>query len=789
VTTEADQEGTLDTVRTITRQMACPGGVQWSAFYLGFLPEETVQILAEHLDQCADCSARLLDLEGQKDELVQELGRPPEEDPYAKESDCREALTRLRDLCREVPAHQADGEILPVPRQVGPYRLLRKVGAGSMGTVYQARHERLNSLVALKIMSNRRVNDPHAVARFRREIEVIGRLDHSNIIRSIDAGEADDVLYLAMEFVEGIDLARLVQVLGPLHFADACELVHQAALGLHHAHLHGLVHRDVKPSNILLGRDGQVKVLDLGLALPSADAVVEYALTSSGQILGTFDYMAPEQCRNAHAVDARTDIYSLGCSLYHLLAGHVPFAGSRYQAPQHKLWAIAYETPPSLGIVRADLSPELDVLIGRMLAKDPTARFASAKEVAEALVPFAAGSDLRGLFAGLELIPEPAAEHGQPKSVLTTIRPRIGEAFVLMRVLLPVVASLLLVGIVLSAVHRFTSSVSLVPRSDEPSGVGKVPEVVAKSGPEQPVPPAAPIPQVYPAALFVFEERGAGAKEMGQKVTDLLFAKLSNEGTLALVDREDLGKTLAEAELNLSGAVKPAEISRVGQLTGAKILVTGSIIHLDKKMYLVAKIIGTETSRVAGVSVEGKATDDLDGLVTQLADKVADAIARRADELVAKVVGKDDRLAALKKQLEKSRRPKVLLELTQRRVGSAAIDPTAQTELTLFCKETGFEVIDATEGGRSQADVILTGEGVTEFASRHGNLVTVKARLEIKAVDRRTGRVLVVDRQTTVVVDLTERLAGKAALQEAAATIAGRLLPRLAEEPKKEKMP
>jgi curli biogenesis system outer membrane secretion channel CsgG len=291
---------------------------------------------------------------------------------------------------------------------------------------------------------------------------------------------------------------------------------------------------------------------------------------------------------------------------------------------------------------------------------------------------------------------------------------------------------------------------------------------------------------VYPTALFVFEERGAGAREMGQKVTDLLFAKLVVKDNLTLVDREDLKKTLGEAELNLSGAVKPAEATKVGQLTGAKILVTGSVIHSDKKLFLVAKVIGTETTRVVGASVDGKATDELDVLVDKLADKVAEVIAVKSDDLVAKVVPKGDRIAALKEKLKKGgQKPTVMVKVTEKHIGAVTIDPAAQTEFLLILKECGFEVIDAEEGQKTKADVIISGEGLSTFASRRGNLMTVTARLEIKAVERTTDRVLAADRQTVVVVELTEALAGKSALQEAAADIAERLIPKLVKEEKK----
>jgi hypothetical protein len=246
---------------------------------------------------------------------------------------------------------------------------------------------------------------------------------------------------------------------------------------------------------------------------------------------------------------------------------------------------------------------------------------------------------------------------------------------------------------------------------------------------------------------------------------------------LYLVDRQDLKKTLDEHELNMSGMVTPDQAVKVGKLTGAKILVTGSVIEADKTLYLIAKIIGTETARVLGESVKGKTSDEIAPLVEQLAQQVGASIVTSADKLVAKEVRIEDRIAALKKGLGDAKRPSVTVRVQERHVGQATIDPAAETELTLFCKESGFDVVDP-KAANGKADIIIQGEGFSEFALRRGNLVSVKARVEIKAVDA-NEKILATDRQTAVVVDLTEQIAGKAALQEAAAQIAERLLPKL----------
>lgn len=285
--------------------------------------------------------------------------------------------------------------------------------------------------------------------------------------------------------------------------------------------------------------------------------------------------------------------------------------------------------------------------------------------------------------------------------------------------------------------------------------------------------PADPVP----AAILSFSERGAAVKGYGEKVADLLFAKLAVDPDLWLVDRQELDKVLTEHELSASGMVNPAQAVKIGSLTGARILVTGSVMDVDKDVYIVAKIIGTETTRVLGSSVKGSQKDDLGPLVGQLAVEIAKTVKQDSAKLVAPDVKLEDRIAALKKVMGDKKRPSVAVHVAERHVGQVTIDPAAQTEMTIFCKETGFTVLDASDAAK--ADLRIDGEGFSEFGLRRGNLVSVKARVEIKVVDRKSGEVVAVDRETAVEVDLTEQIAGKKALQSAAARIAERLLPKL----------
>ena len=284
----------------------------------------------------------------------------------------------------------------------------------------------------------------------------------------------------------------------------------------------------------------------------------------------------------------------------------------------------------------------------------------------------------------------------------------------------------------------------------------------------------------YPIAILPFETRGKEVNGMGEKVSDLLLAEMFINPELNLVDRENMDSMLSELELNISGMVNPSEATQIGQMTGAKLLVAGSVLKVDDTIHVVAKIIGTETSRVIGASAKGDSKRKLDQLVTALAGKVIKAIQQRSSELVAKPVDEASRIKTIKSKIAGVKLPKVFVSVTEQHVGETTIDPAAETELIKFLDQCGFEIIDSETGKKTQADILITGEGMSEFATRKGNLVSVKARLEVKAVDRATSRVIAIDRQTRLAVDLAEQIAGKQALQMAAADIAERLIPAVA---------
>jgi len=298
------------------------------------------------------------------------------------------------------------------PTELGEYRLMEKLGEGGMGTVYKALHSRLDRVVAVKLLRRDHLRDEHSVARFDREIKAAGAVDHPNVVRAMDAREIDGTRLLAMEYAEGVDLNTLVARAHPISIADACELARQTAQGLDAVHQHGLVHRDVKPSNLMLDRRGQVKLLDLGLARLQRDRGGE-EVTGTAQGLGTVDYMAPEQVGEARSVDIRADIYSLGCTLYKLLAGRPPFGGDPQRSPLERALAHVRERVPPIRKLRPDVPAEVARALDTMLAKSPEKRYATPSQVADALAPLAVGNDLPGLLTRAELGTAPAEAPGQ----------------------------------------------------------------------------------------------------------------------------------------------------------------------------------------------------------------------------------------------------------------------------------------------------------------------------------------------------------------------------------------
>jgi serine/threonine protein kinase len=358
-------------------------------FLSGRLSGDRLSRAEEHVSSCGDCCAAMAALpeeriahrlrEHFRDPSTPTTMLPAAADSPPSDVDENDPLAGLPDVLRDHPR----------------YRVLRLVGIGGMGRVYQAEHRLMERTVALKVIDRRLLDQPMAAQRFEVEVKAAAKLDHPNIVRAFDAEHAGSTHFLVMEYVDGLSLAKLVKGRGPLDLQQACQCIRQAALGLQHAHEHGMVHRDIKPENLMLTRRGQVKILDFGLARLARDASPAQrsdssfsssnpgssALTRIGSVFGTPAYIAPEQARDSGEVDIRADIYSLGCTLHFLATGKVPVRPQRHQKDA--------TPPPPLALDRELIPAALLPILEKMTAASPAERYQAPRDVAEALAPLA----------------------------------------------------------------------------------------------------------------------------------------------------------------------------------------------------------------------------------------------------------------------------------------------------------------------------------------------------------------------------------------------------------------
>ena len=279
-----------------------------------------------------------------------------------------------------VTQYQADKFLAGLASDIafGDYLVIRELGQGGMGTVLLAKHRRMDREVAIKILPIVTLGSEDAVARFYQEVKVAAQLKHPNIVHAYDAGDHRGFHYLVMEFVEGHDLARVLQQLGPIPIALANDYITQAAHGLEYAHGKGVVHRDIKPSNLLLDDEGVIKVLDMGLARIGDGAEKSLQLTTTGQVMGTVDYMSPEQAEDTRDADGRSDIYSLGCTLYRLVMGKGPFSRDTVV----KTILAHREAPiPDIDVPHDPGAAELNQIFKKMVAKKPDDRYQTISEL------------------------------------------------------------------------------------------------------------------------------------------------------------------------------------------------------------------------------------------------------------------------------------------------------------------------------------------------------------------------------------------------------------------------
>ncbi len=371
----------------------------------GWCDDADAERIEVHLAMCSICEQTLRELEIKPDTLLQSLQSTTVDKVTADENAISQhsehpidaALAKARRLM-DPPAESSKLAWQPVSKELGVYELLRPLGRGGMGAVYLANHRQLQKQVAIKLLPVMSAEDSDVRARFQREIRVVGKLNHPSIVAATDAGEIDGTQFLVMEYVPGLDLSRLARLLGKLPVADACELMRQVALGLSCAHAEGVVHRDVKPSNLMLDETGHIRILDFGLAQLSVWDEASVDLTTVGQLMGTLDYMAPEQAELSSGVDYRADLYAMGATLFRLLCGRPPLAAAPNQSPLEKLRMLANHQSPKLDTLCPEAPAALVALVGSLLSRNPQDRPASAAHVAEQLAAFTASADLVGLL-------------------------------------------------------------------------------------------------------------------------------------------------------------------------------------------------------------------------------------------------------------------------------------------------------------------------------------------------------------------------------------------------------
>jgi hypothetical protein len=384
--------------------VAHPTANRLSAYAEGRLDEPEMNQIEEHLSSCDSCCRWIRDqpedslvakLRGRSTAPVAAVTESADEAPLGFQVPSSFVVgPKIEAALHDQTGDSAKPADLPatagLPKELSDhprYRIIAALRTGGMGAVYRAEHRLMDRPVALKVIRGELLGNPALVERFRREVKSAARLgSHPNIVAAYDAEMVGETHMLIMEFIEGTDLGRLVDSRGPLPVGEACEYVRQAALGLQHAFEDGMVHRDIKPQNLMRTTRGQVKILDFGLARFASEFGSHAGMTAEGMLLGSADYIAPEQIQDPRTADIRADIYSLGCTLYFLLAGRPPFPdGSVIQ----KLMAHREKTARPVTEIRADVAAELAKIIERMMSKDPARRFAAPEEVARTLAPFA----------------------------------------------------------------------------------------------------------------------------------------------------------------------------------------------------------------------------------------------------------------------------------------------------------------------------------------------------------------------------------------------------------------
>ena len=363
------------------------------AFGLGLLPPDEMPEIETHITECDECCEKLRHV---GEDTLLGLARA------AVNEGSEDSQVETSPATSNRSSRERSTDIPPELKDHSKYRIIELIGQGGMGVVYKAEHRVMERIVALKVIARHLTARPEVVARFRREVRTAGKLGHTNIVTFHDAEQEGELHFLVMEYVEGVSLAKLIEKRGFLTVFEACKIIRQAAMGLQHAHERGMVHRDIKPQNLMVTKKGVLKILDFGLIRFDADTDADELkpsglpsvlddhselrdMTKIDTIVGTPDYLAPEQARSSK-VDIRADLYALGCTFYSLLTGHPPFPGG---SAFEKVLKHSREFPQPVGTFRPDVPPEVVAILNKLMAKSPDDRYQVPNELVSALTPYA----------------------------------------------------------------------------------------------------------------------------------------------------------------------------------------------------------------------------------------------------------------------------------------------------------------------------------------------------------------------------------------------------------------
>jgi hypothetical protein len=530
---------------------------------------------------------------------------PPQASPHDGEELLCERC-KSQQLTRFQAQQLAQGKIESL--LLGNYVLLDRIGEGGMGQVFKALHRPMERVVAIKMLPASIQRDDDAVARFQREARAAARLLHPNIVTAFDADEAADVHFLVMEFVEGQDLHALVRKRGPLPPEEAISYLLQAARGLAFAHERGIVHRDIKPSNLLVDRAGVVKVLDLGLAriTPTSNEATQPELTGMGTLMGTIDYMAPEQALSAKHADGRADIYSLGCTLYYLLAGRAMYDGDTQVA---RVVAHREQPIPKLSEIQPKIPAPLESVFRKMVAKKPADRYQSMGDVIE---------DLARCAAALGM----AVDTKKSSSATRRVTPDERSGGIGRRLVAGILAALAL-AICAWAIYRWqTGDGTLVADVDPPDGAVEVLDntigVETTDGPSTTpnVGPNAILPATGSADPGQSADRGVATwvLSLGGSVEALEIGKAGSRPQLvADAARLPAGQFVVQSiDLRRCQSLADADLDRLLPLANLKSLTCGPKVPTDAGLSTLGKLRSLESLNLpAGLSITGRGLQSL----------------------------------------------------------------------------------------------------------------------------------------------------------------------------------